>query len=336
MPASYQPTLADMKTPSFWYRKKGMRARVLSPIGQLYRAAGLVRRANATPYKASVPVICIGNIVAGGAGKTPTALALAKLLIKEGQHPVFVSRGYGGNEKGPLRVDEAKHSARDVGDEALLLSRAAPCWIARSRAEAIREAEKEASIIILDDGLQNPKVAADMNLLVIDGGAGLGNQCLIPAGPLRETMDDALSRITAIIMIGEDRFRCAQDLGKPVLQAALKPTLPSNLVANTKVLAFAGIGRPQKLYDSCRQAGLTILDTQDFPDHYMFSADDLADLKARADDQGLQLVTTSKDFVRLPSDFLAFVAVLDITLVFESPETIKERLLNPLLDQKQT
>ncbi|MFA6279163.1 MAG: tetraacyldisaccharide 4'-kinase [Bdellovibrionales bacterium] len=325
-----------MKTPAFWYRQKGFCARMLAPLGQLYRAATLIRRGIITPYAASVPILCIGNIVAGGAGKTPTALALATMLIKDGQKPVFVSRGYGGNEKGPLRVDLNKHTATEVGDEALLLASKAPCWIARERPTAIREAEKEATVIILDDGLQNPKVAAEMALLVIDGEAGLGNQCLIPAGPLRETMNDALPRIDAIVMIGEDCHGCAQNLGKPVLQASLKPALRPDFLAKPNVLAFAGIGRPSKFYESCRKAGLNVVLTQDFPDHYRFSEEDLARLTQRAQEKDLRLITTTKDFVRVPMAFRPHVAVLSVDLVFAEPDKVKERVLTPLLNKRKT
>ncbi len=324
-----------MKTPSFWYRQKSLRAHLLSPLGQLYRAATLVRRGVITPYAASVPILCIGNIVAGGAGKTPTALALAQMLIKEGQKPVFVSRGYGGSEKGPLRIDLNRHTAADVGDEALLLAQKAPCWIARQREAAIREAEKEATVIILDDGLQNPKVAADVALLVIDGEAGFGNQRLIPAGPLRETISDALPRIDAIVLIGEDLWGCAKALDAPILQASLKPALNPTFLAKPNVLAFAGIGRPSKFYESCRKAGLAVALTQDFPDHYRYSASDLENLTQRAQEKGLRLITTAKDFVRVPTAFQPHVAVLAVDLVFADPQKVKERVLTPLLNKEK-
>jgi len=321
-----------MKAPAFWYRKAGTKSRLLSPLGQVYRTGSLLRRALATPYKAKIPVICVGNIVAGGAGKTPTCLALKKLLGKHdpAARIAFVTRGYGGSEKGPLRVDPSKHTAREVGDEALLLARAAPCWIGRDRAAAIREAEKDATLIILDDGLQNPKIAPDINLLVVDGGVGFGNQQLIPAGPLRETMNDAFSRIDGIIMIGEDVQQVATYLGKPVCQAKLRPGLAAQYLNKPKVLAFAGIGRPQKFYDSCREAGLSVLQTRDFPDHHAYADSDLNELAQIAAHNDLSLITTAKDFVRLPTGYRSSVGVLEIELVFDDPEKLLKLITRSL------
>jgi len=314
-----------MKTPKFWYRKTGPRALMLTPFGQIYRTAGLLRHAFIKPYKASVPIICVGNIVAGGAGKTPTAMTLARLLIQKGGHPVFVTRGYGGNEKGPLRVDLKQHTSRDVGDESILLAQIAPCFIGRNRAAAIQLAEVEKPThIILDDGLQNPKVAPDVNLLVVDGAVGFGNRLLIPAGPLRETLHDVFSRIAAIVMIGPDVQRVATCLGKPVLQAHLHPLLAGDLTKGTAVLAFAGIGRPTKFYESCREAGLNVVETCDFADHYIFTEEDLQALAATAQKKELKLVTTTKDWVRLPDPFRRDVGILDVQLVFENePEALR-------------
>lgn len=325
-----------MKAPRFWYQKKGARAVLLAPLGHIYRTAGLLRRAVSTPYPAKVPVICAGNIVAGGAGKTPTCLALKKLInkhrpdIKIG----FVSRGYGGSEKGPLRVDPKIHSAHQVGDEALLLARAAPCWVARSRALAIQEAEKGVDLIIMDDGLQNPKVQADLNLLVVDGAVGFGNKKLIPAGPLRETLNDAFSRIDAIIMIGEDKTNATACLGKPVLRAKILPGFSAAFLNAPKVLAFAGIGRPQKFYDSCREAGLSVMRTHDFPDHYFYSEADLGHLVDDAQRDKLKLITTTKDMVRIPMSFHDKIGTLDIELVFEDETELVNHIL-PLLARKE-
>ncbi|MDD3181566.1 MAG: tetraacyldisaccharide 4'-kinase [Alphaproteobacteria bacterium] len=317
-----------MKAPAFWYRKRGIASLFLAPIGHFYRIAGLLRRALAKPYKASIPVICIGNIVAGGAGKTPTCLALKKLLLKRNpqERIVFVTRGYGGCEKGPLRVDLTKHTAKDVGDEALLLAQAAPCWIGTDRAATIREAEKESSVIIMDDGMQNPHVLPTTTFLVVDGTVGFGNGQLIPAGPLRETLNDAFSRIDAVVMIGKDKQRITSHLAKPVCSATLRPGLSASFLNHPKVLAFAGIGRPSKFYDSCRVAGLTIVQTQDFPDHYTYTDNDLATLTEKAAQLGVRLITTTKDFVRIPNAFQSNMAVLEIELVFED----EMKLLNLL------
>ncbi len=325
-----------MKTPKFWYRKTGPQALMLAPLGQLYRTAGLLRHALIKPYKASIPVLCVGNIVAGGAGKTPTAIAIAKLLIKRGAKPVFVTRGYGGSQKGPLRVDLKAHTSRDVGDESVLLAQIAPTFIGRERAAAIQMAEKEKPThIILDDGLQNPKVAPDVNFLVVDGAVGFGNKQLIPAGPLRETLHDAFSRVAAIVMIGEDVQRVATYLGKPILQSRMRPLLPAAFVGHPNVLAFAGIGRPSKFYASCRDVGLSLVETRDFADHHVFTEEDLSSLAAVARKKNLRLITTAKDWVRLPDPFRREVGILDVELLFEDEEavlnTIQSSTTAPLL-----
>ncbi|MDD2326680.1 MAG: tetraacyldisaccharide 4'-kinase [Alphaproteobacteria bacterium] len=313
-----------MKAPTFWYRKKSWQGACLAPLGHLYRLAGLIRRARAVPYRPRVPLICVGNIVAGGAGKTPTCLALHKLLVTRDPSLKigFVTRGYGGREKGPLRVDPKIHSAADVGDEALLLARAAPCWIGRDRAQVAREAEKEVDLLIMDDGMQNPTITPSLTLLVIDGAVGLGNGKLIPAGPLRETLNDAFERVSAIVMIGEDAHHVATYLGKPVFNAKIMPGLPTDLLATPRVIAFAGIGRPSKFYDSCRTAGLSLLMTRDFPDHHVYRESDLAPLRHAAQQNNLKLITTSKDYVRLPPSFKDEVRVLDIALAFEEKEKL--------------
>lgn len=311
-----------MKAPTFWYKKPSLPAYLLAPFGQLYRTGALVRRIFAKPYKSALPTLCVGNIVAGGAGKTPTSIALARLLQKQGGRPAFVTRGYGGKLKGPVRVDPQIHTAKDVGDEALLLAQVAPCWIARRRAEGMKEAEKEATHLILDDGLQNPSIAADISLLVVDGAVGFGNRMMIPAGPLRETLNDAFSRVHGIVMVGEDKQRVAQCLGKPVLQATLRPALPAVFLKDPNVLAFAGIGRPQKFYDSCIEAGLKPVETRDFPDHHPYTIKDLAEMTTQAHNKDLRLITTAKDWVRLPDAFRGDVAVLDIDLVFADEEAL--------------
>ncbi len=334
-----------MKAPSFWYQHAGLIATLLSPLSLIYRAGGAVRRAVTSPYRAKIPVICIGNIVAGGAGKTPTALALAQMLQQNGAKPVFVTRGYGGSESGPLQVDPARQTAHEVGDEALLLARAAPTWVGRDRAAAIHAAETHGTHIIMDDGLQNPSVQPDISFLVIDGETGLGNGCLIPAGPLRETLDEALKRVAAIIVITPYPSNVMpakagipfglKENGTPayarvtkvqIVHAHLQPDLPKNFPKAQKFFAFAGIGRPEKFYRTCREAGLTLTGTHDFPDHHFFNAQDLNDLQLRAATQGAQLLTTEKDWVRLPDNMRSVITSFPVKLVFDDPEAM-QRLL---------
>lgn len=322
-----QPRGDAMKAPGFWYVPQATAAaRLLAPLGAIYTGIGRLRRALASPYRAGVPVICIGNVVAGGAGKTPTALALAALLQQLGKKPVFVSRGYGGTQRGPVQVDPRHHGADDVGDEPLLLQRQAPAWIGRDRAAAIRQAEKNATHIIMDDGLQHPHVQPDISLLVIDAPVGFGNGLVMPAGPLREPLADILPRVTAIVLIGDGAI---PDCGKPVLHAHLRPVIPAGFPAQEKFLAFAGIGRPSKFYAAARGAGLTIVATRDFADHHPFGVGELEHLENDARAMGARLLTTDKDFVRLPAFIRPRVLTLPIQLVFDAPGALTDLLACP-------
>jgi tetraacyldisaccharide 4'-kinase len=306
-----------MKTPAFWYEERGLLAHLLSPLGLFWRAGNALRHAWATPYRAKIPVICVGNIVTGGSGKTPTALALAEMLIASGHKPGFVTRGYGGKNPGPVRVILGRHSAQEVGDEALLLARVAPVWVGHDRAAALKLAEKEVSHVILDDGLQNPSVLPNLSLLVIDGEVGFGNGLVMPAGPLRETYESAMSRITAVVLVGGDEQRLGVRVQCPLLRARYEPQLATDFPRGEKFFAFAGIARPEKFYATCRKAGLALADTEDFTDHHPFTAREIANLQAEAKARNAVLLTTEKDWVRLPASIQPQVLTVPIKLTFE-------------------
>ncbi len=310
-----------MKTPRFWYpaaTEASLLPEILSPLSYGFRAGGFLRRAFANPYHAQVPVICVGNVVAGGAGKTPTALALAHILKAQGHRPVFVTRGYGGH--GWLTcVDRAIHTSRDVGDEALLLAAVAPTWVARDRIAAVRQAENHGTVIIMDDGLQNPHIASTSSLLVIDGGRGIGNGHVIPAGPLRETLQSAVQRVKAVVIIGEDKQKLAGQITEPVFHAHIMPQLAPGFPIRENFVAFAGIAYPQKFYDTARQAGLMLTDTWDFPDHHVFTDTEINELRLWAAEQGARLLTTEKDAVRLPAGFRDEPLTLPVTLGLAAP-----------------
>jgi len=316
-----------MKAPAFWYKPPGLIAALLFPLSLFWQAGTGIRRWLATPYRARKPVICVGNLVAGGAGKTPSALAISHVLQQAGKSPVFVTRGYGGEMQGPIEVDPGRHNARDVGDEALLLACAAPTFIGRDRAAAIREAEKHGSHLVLDDGLQNPHILPDLGFLVIDGEVGLGNGYVIPAGPFRETLSMAMTRVTAVIIIGgRDDHRIKGRMQCPMIRAEWRPNLPEDFPRSDNFFAFAGIGRPQKFYATCRAAGLALAGTMDFPDHHIFSDADLAQVKREAEAHGARLLTTEKDYVRLPHDFRKAVTVFSAKLEFDDMTAIKRLL----------
>jgi tetraacyldisaccharide 4'-kinase len=291
-----------MRAPDFWEKDGRLLPALLAPLAAGYAAAGRLRRAMIQPWKAPVPVICVGALTVGGAGKTPVALALGRHLGSQGRRVHFLTRGYGGREAGPLRVDPARHGARDVGDEALLLAHTAPCWVARDRPAGARAAATAgAQVIVMDDGFQNPSLAKNLALLVIDGGHGLGNGWVLPAGPLREPAGGALARADAVILIGEDRSGLHPILSsRPVLGARLLPGPEAQALAGRKLLAFAGLGRPEKFFASLRAIGADLAATVVFPDHHPYSAEEVERLCDQADRLHARPVTTAKDAVRLP------------------------------------
>jgi tetraacyldisaccharide 4'-kinase len=289
-------------------------AGLLSPLGAAWDAASRLRRAMARPYRAPIPVICIGNLVAGGAGKTPVVLALAS-MIRERHDVHVVTRGYGGLLAGPVRVDPAAHDAAAVGDEALLIAACAPCWVARNRAAGVREAVAAgAEALVLDDGFQNPGIAKDLSLLIVDAGYGFGNGRVMPAGPLREPIAAGLARADAVVLIGAGaepgevrEARC------PILLADLEP-LHGARFADSRIIAFAGIGHPEKFFATLRVIGATLVAAHPFPDHHRFADSEIARLRNEAEHAGARLVTTAKDWVRLPARLQGAIEALEVEI----------------------
>lgn len=320
-----------MRAPAFWSNPPeapGVLARLLSPFGCLYALATARRIANATPWRAPVPVICIGNITAGGTGKTPTALAIAERLIARGIALHFVTRGHGGREEGPHRVDIHRDDAGRVGDEPLLLAAIAPTWVAKDRAAGAKAAvEAGAEAIILDDGHQNPGVAKDLSIVVVDGGAGFGNGYCIPAGPLREPIETGLARASAVALIGEGEVATpGLPQGSPVLRARLQPRATGLSLEGAKVIAFAGIGRPEKFFETVRSLGAEIVNQVAFPDHAPFAPQMLKRMEAEAALKGALLVTTEKDAARMPAWFRGKAATVPVVMAFEDESALEELL----------
>ncbi len=320
-----------MRAPDFWARD-GALPRLLTPLGQAYHLAGLLRRRLAAPWRAPVPVLCVGNLVAGGAGKTPVVLALITDLKDRGLKPAAITRGYGGSAAGPLRVKPEDHNADLVGDEALLLAAAAPTWVAGDRAAGARAAaEAGAEVIVMDDGFQNPGLHKDLSLVVVDGATGFGNGRVIPAGPLRESLRGGLARADAVVMVGEDRLvseqrRLLDDL--PVLGAWLVPA--DTGLAGTRVFAFAGIGRPTKFFETLRGLGADLAGCEAFADHQPYSEATLARLRAAAKALDARLVTTAKDAARLGPAVPEDISVLDVTLAWDDKQALDALLAGVL------
>lgn len=294
-----------MKPPRFWSNPAdapGLAARLLAPAGALYARAGARRIAKATPFDPGVPVICIGNATLGGVGKTPFARLVMERLKTRGVAGVFLSRGYGGSEKGPLRVDPLRHGAIEVGDEPLMLSGDAPAYIARDRAAGARAAVAGgAEAILLDDGHQNPTLHKRLTFLLVDAETGFGNGRVFPAGPLREPADISAARADALVLVKSSRDAAIRadlaDLAPELsrLSAWLEPMDAEP----ARVLAFCGIGRPEKFFDTLRAAGFDIAETAAFGDHQPYAEADLERLHARAGELGARLITTEKDAARL-------------------------------------
>jgi len=314
-----------IRAPRFWSNpagRPGWQARLLAPAAWLWRLGGWWRGRRVVPYRAPVPVVCIGNLTAGGGGKTPMVAALLARLAAQGRSPHVVSRGHGGRLAGPHRVDLDRDSHGDVGDEPLLLAALAPVWVARDRAAGVRAAVAAgAGLILMDDGFQNPAVISDRAILMVDAGPGFGNARLIPAGPLREPVAGGLARADVVVLVGTQAEREAVAGRWPGLAGAvaarLVPRRTGLSLAGERVLAFAGIGRPGKFFATLEAMGAEIVEAVAFADHCDYSGAVLRRLRRRALAEGAMLVTTEKDAVRLPADFRPEVVVVQVHLELE-------------------
>jgi tetraacyldisaccharide 4'-kinase len=324
-----------MREPRFWHGAPSLNSTLLRPLAALYGAIA-ARRMQRGGLDAGVPVICVGNYHVGGAGKTPTVLALAKLLRDLGETPVVLSRGYGGKLHGPVKVDPERHAAADVGDEPLMLAATLPVVVSRQRADGVPMARSlAATVILLDDGFQSPAVSKDASLIVIDGDRGLGNGQVFPAGPLRAPLLPQIARTDALIIVGngtaaEAVAAAIAGQGKPVLRARLAPNEASVAALRGKrVLAFAGIGDPARFFGTLQASGVDVVRSRAFADHHAFSKDEIDSLIAEAGRDALTLVTTEKDLARqqvaggLP-DLANGIVPFAVTLEFEDGAKLKK------------
>ena len=312
-----------MKTPPFWYQPPGLLSTLLQPIGWLYGKGGKVISSFKKSQRFPIPIISIGNIVSGGSGKTPTAIALAHILKEKGIKVHFVTRGYGGRKQGPLLVNASSHTPEEVGDEPLLLARQSQTWVAKSRPLGVQAAlEDGAELIILDDGHQTTSLYKDISFVVVDALQGFGNGQVIPAGPLREGLEEGLKRADAIICIGKSTglFDKQMFSAKSVFQP----------LKVGRVVAFCGLGFPQKFYKSLKEFGINVVATESFPDHYIYQEKDLQRLLTISKAHQAELVTTRKDWVKLPKAWQTRVNVLDMHIEFENPEEVYQFIVGRL------
>lgn len=328
-----------MREPGFWWRKAGAASTLLSPFTLGYGAIA-ARRMARDGVRCGVPVICVGNFTLGGAGKTPTVMTIAQMLMDAGERPYCLSRGYGGNASGPKPVDAHTDSAAQVGDEALLLARVAPTIVARDRVAGAAAAKAAgASVIVMDDGLQNGALAKDFTLAVIDGRRGIGNGCVFPAGPLRAPLTAQFARTDALLVIGEGTGAKDVIAGAPRLKVFHGGLAPDKAAIASlharKVLAFAGIGDPDKFFATAEAAGIAVTQRRSFADHHRYTAEQAGELIMDAERDGLALLTTEKDRARMAGDpALAALAekshVLPVTLVVDEADELRQLLLAKL------
>lgn len=329
-----------MRAPDFWWRReRSTLAALLSPLGAALGAATLARMRR-PGAEVGIPVVCVGNPTVGGAGKTPAVIAIAKRLMAKGLQPAILTRGYGGRLKGPVKVDTLLHSAEDVGDEPLLHARAAPTFVSRDRlAGAQMAAQADADILIMDDGFQNPTLAKSLSILVVDAGVGVGNGLCLPAGPLRAPLAPQLERAQALLVVGEGApgERVARDgyaAGVVVLRGRLAPDAQAVArLFGKRVLAYAGIGRPAKFFDTLRALGMLPVVTRAFPDHHVYTQAEIAGLRAQAEEDDLLLVTTEKDAMRLAGSDIGqeLLGVSDVLPVRMALEPQSARALDRML-----
>lgn len=326
-----------MQAPEFWYRSQAsLSAKLLSPLAAIYAAITGTRFKSTTPHQAKVPVVCVGNFTMGGAGKTPLTLNLYTLLQAKGFKPCILSRGYGGETLGPHLVSIKADTAKTVGDEPYMMAASCPVVISRDRVAGSTFIEKKGfDLILMDDGFQNPSLTKDLSILAVDGKVMLGNSKVFPAGPLREPMARALSRTDAIVIIGTTAEKVetkgAFSFKGPIFNATLQPK--ARIELPPKAIGFCGIGRPSKFYTTLKDLNVELIKTVDFQDHHPYSLQDLEKLETLSTKLDTPLVTTEKDWVKLPKEWQTKIQYLPISLQWDTPTEI-ENFLNDQLGSK--
>lgn len=327
--------------PQFWQTQTWV-SRILKPLAWLYEIGTMLHWFFIHPQRVNIPVVCVGNFTMGGSGKTPVVLYLVEQLVHMNIHQrheiAILSRGYGGRCRGPLRVDPLTHTATDVGDEPLLLAQAAPTWIAHNRYDGARAAQNDgAKIIIMDDGLQNRQLQHDCRLVVVDGAYGFGNGLVFPAGPLRENLRHGLNTIHAflVIGIGKEKHTIQNQDGSKNFQFNFQSVTTVDTDREQPVIAFAGIGHPQKFHHALLKAKVNVISFKSFPDHHKYTNNDLDKLLQYAQSSQAQLLTTVKDYMRLPDDFKSHVTVCHQKLILDNNNDLIQFIIECLEDDEE-
>jgi tetraacyldisaccharide 4'-kinase len=326
-----------MRPPDIWTRAdllSRLSVAALTPVGLLYGASVAWRARYARPLRTQAKIVCVGNLTAGGTGKTPIAIAIATELRARGCNVWCLSRGYGGCLRGPVVVEVGHHTAGETGDEPLLIAQTVPTVVSRDRRNgAILAQQRGADIIVMDDGHQNFDLVKDLSLVVVDARNPFGNGRTLPAGPMREPAQQGLARADAIILVGEENVTLSA-LGKPVLRARVLSREPRDY-GGLRVVAFAGIGQPSKFFDTLRSLGAILVETRAFGDHHIFSENEIVELRTAARSADAMLVTTEKDFVRLSTAQQQGMEMVPVQAVFDSPNELRQ-LLAPLMPKTAT
>ena len=325
-----------IRTPDHW-NHRGLLAVSLLPLTLIWRLASLVRRLAARPYRPPVPVICVGNLTAGGTGKTPLVGWLADRLSEDGRTPAILTMGYGGSEAGPLWVDPEIHEAAACGDEPLMLADGRDVMVARDRAAGARAiiGGGRHDVIIMDDGMQNPNLSRDVTIGVFDGASGIGNGWVIPAGPLRLPFKAGMAEIDLAVINGNDETDLAKRIASAceTFTAGLRPQAAIiESLGDAPLLAFAGIGRPTRFFRTVETLGGNLVKTLSFADHHPYSQQDLTQIQEDAQRHGAEMITTQKDWMRLPSDWRPRVVMLPVTMEIENEQDFLGRI-NRLADR---
>ena len=320
-----------LKAPKFWYKKKDTYlSTFLFPFSLIFRFGTKIRNLVSSKKKSKIPIICIGNIVVGGAGKTPVSLKIGKMLSNAGYKPHFLSKGYAGLIKNSTLV-ESWHSPKSVGDESILLSEIAPTWVGKNRNNSAELAKKNGGdCLIMDDGFQNPTIQKDFSIIVINASQEFGNKKVMPAGPLRESVNRGLSRTNLVVVIGNISKNLRETIPDqiPIIQAKFQINKETKIFKGQKITAFAGIAYPEKFFKSLEEQGAKIVKEIVYPDHHIYDENDLLNLAEIANKTQSILVSTRKDFVRIPKSYRSLVNTLDGEIVFENENLILEILSN--------